>query len=228
MIEINLLPGVKRKRAGGGKDAMLAGLRDMGTRIKDPMLLVAVAVWVLALAWLGWGYLSNARQMHTLEPRLEQARQENRRFKGLLQEKRRTEAIRDSLLAQISVIRTVDGNRYVWPHIMDEVARALPAYTWLTQVDVINSTAPVDTSGTDSLINAPVNFEIQGRTVAIESYTRFLRQLEASPWLSNVTPMQAQTVVEQDRPVTAFTIRATFQRADSAYIRTVPFSKSVR
>jgi Tfp pilus assembly protein PilN len=166
--------------------------------------------------------------MHTLEPRLEQARQDNRRFKGLLQEKRRTEAIRDSLLAQISVIRTVDGNRYVWPHIMDEVTRALPAYTWLTQVDVLNTPAPTDTTGSDSLVNAPINFEIQGRTVAIESYTRFLRQLEASPWLSDVTPMQAQTVVEQDRPVTAFTIRATFQRADSAYIRTVPFSKSVR
>jgi hypothetical protein len=35
-------------------------------------------------------------------------------------------------------------------------------------------------------------------------------------------------VVENERPVTAFTIRATFERADSAYIRTVPLSESVR
>ncbi len=226
MIEINLLPGVKRKRAGGGKTAMLAGLRDMGTRVKDPLLLTAVAVWVVVLAWLGWGFLSNAAQMHTLKPQLEQARQENRRFKGLLQQKRRTEAIRDSLLAQIAVIRTVDGNRYIWPHILDEVARALPAYTWLTQVDVLNAAVPADT--TDSTVSPTVAFQIQGRTVAIESYTRFLRQLEASPWISDVTALEAKTVVEQERPVTAFTIQAKFQPADSAYIRTVPFSKSVR
>jgi hypothetical protein len=35
-------------------------------------------------------------------------------------------------------------------------------------------------------------------------------------------------VVEEDRPVTAFSIRALFSRADSAYIRTVPLSQSVR
>jgi hypothetical protein len=43
-----------------------------------------------------------------------------------------------------------------------------------------------------------------------------------------VTPVSAQTVVEKERPVTAFTIRATFRQADSAYIRTVPLSQSVR
>ena len=57
---------------------------------------------------------------------------------------------------------------------------------------------------------------------------RFLRQLEASPWIHNVTPVSAQTVVEKERPVTAFSIRATYHKADSAYIRTAPFSQSVR
>ena len=40
--------------------------------------------------------------------------------------------------------------------------------------------------------------------------------------------MSAQTVVEKERPVTAFTIRATFRMADAAYIKTVPLSQSVR
>jgi hypothetical protein len=73
-----------------------------------------------------------------------------------------------------------------------------------------------------------MGFRIEGRTVDIQAYTRFLRQLEASPWIRNVTPVSAQTVVEQERPVTAFTIRAEFHRADSAYIRTAPLSESVR
>jgi hypothetical protein len=76
---------------------------------------------------------------------------------------------------------------------------------------------------------APVlTFQLNGRTIDIQAYTRFLRQLEASPWIENVVPVSAQTIVEKDRPVTAFSIRATFSRADSAYIRTAPFSQSVR
>jgi hypothetical protein len=74
----------------------------------------------------------------------------------------------------------------------------------------------------------PLVFNIEGRTVDIQAYTRFLRQLEASPWVDHVTPVSAMTVVEKERPVTAFIIRAQFREADSAYIRTVPLSESVR
>jgi hypothetical protein len=73
-----------------------------------------------------------------------------------------------------------------------------------------------------------VQFELNGRTVDIQAYTRFLRQLEASPWIADVLPVSAQTVVEKERPITAFTIRGTYRQADSAYIRTVPLSQSVR
>ena len=81
---------------------------------------------------------------------------------------------------------------------------------------------PVDTV-------APVmRLQINGRTVDVQASTRFLRQLEASPWISDVQPVSAQTVVQDERPVTAFSIRAAFRKADSAYIRTVPLSQSVR
>jgi Tfp pilus assembly protein PilN len=141
-------------------------------------------------------------------------------------EKRKTETIRDSLLAQIAVIRDVDGDRYTWPHVLDEVAKALPAYTWL--VDMSVSSAPTAVADSADTASAALQFQINGRTVDIQAYTRFLRQLEASPWIIDVQPLQAQTVVEKERAVTAFTIRATFAQADSAYIRTVPMSQSVR
>lgn len=225
MIKINLLPGVKRKRSGSAKDAIVGRLRDLGAKVKDPMLLVAAAVWILAVGFIAYGFISNTSKMRDLEPKLEQARDEHRRYKNLMTEKRKTETIRDSLLAQISVIRGVDGDRYTWPHVLDEVAKALPAYTWLVDLSVVTSAAVADSADT----TAPaLTFQIGGRTVDIQAYTRFLRQLEASPWIVNVTPMQAQTVVEKERAVTAFTIRATFARADSAYIRTVPMSQSVR
>lgn len=238
MITVNLRPGQRRKRPGSPFKGMLASFRDLGTKVKDPVLLLAVGAWVCVLGFLGFVYLNNVRQLYSLEPRLEQARSENRRFKTFLTDKRRQEKIRDSLLAQITVIRNVDGARYVWPHLLDEVTKALPAYTWL--VDLGSAPAPASPANSaptkpktkaDSLADTvppALSFVLNGRTIDIQAYTRFLRQLEASPWIENVTPVSAQTIVEKERPVTAFSIRATYVQADSAYIRTAPFSQSVR
>jgi Tfp pilus assembly protein PilN len=237
MITVNLRPGKRRKKSGSPFNfkGMLDAFRDLGTKVKDPLLLGVVAVWVCVLGFLGFVYLNNVRQLYSLEPRLEQARSEHRRFKAFIADKRRQENIRDSLLAQITVIRNVDGDRYVWAHLLDEVTKALPAYTWLVDLGTsapaaapaaARSANPADTTA-DTTKPALV-FQINGRTIDIQAYTRFLRQLEASPWIKDVTPVSAQTVVEHERPVTAFSIRATYASADSAYVRVAPFSQSVR
>ena len=240
MITVNLRPNLKRKRAGSPFQGAMQGVRGLGSKIKDPLLLVAVASWVGVLGWLGFMVLGTTRDLNALEPQLEVTRAEHRRFKAFLTEKRHQETIRDSLVAQISVIRHVDGDRYVWSHVLDEVTKALPAYTWLITVGTAAvvpaaapAAAPASSKAADSAANAPpapsvIQFEVNGRTVDIQAYTRFLRQLEASPWITDVTPVSAQTVVEKERPLTAFTIRATYRQADSAYIRTVPLSQSVR
>jgi Tfp pilus assembly protein PilN len=247
MITVNLKPGQRRKRGGNPLKGMLANLsvfRELAAKVKDPLLMGALGAWVVVIALLSLIYLNNLRQLYVLEPRLEQARSENRRFKAFLADKRRQEKIRDSLFAQITVIRSVDGDRYIWPHLLDEITKALPAYTWLVDLGVTASSTPKPAAppaksakgkgkgATDTVVvdtvKPPVMFQINGRTIDIQAYTRFLRQLEASPWIMDVTPVSAQTVVEKERPVTAFTIRAAYNRADSAYIRTAPFSQSVR
>jgi Tfp pilus assembly protein PilN len=250
MITVNLRPDLKRKRARRPMQGLLEGVRGLGSKTKDPLLLVAVLCWVGVLGWLGFVFVGTTRELSALEPQLEQSRAENKRFKAFLAEKRHQETIRDSLVAQIGVIRTVDGDRYVWPHLLDEVTRALPAYTWLVDLGPTGAVPhtgpgapppaaapaqPAATTHADSakaaaqpVVVPAVHFEVNGRTVDIQAYTRFLRQLEASPWITDVLPVSAQTIVEKDRPVTAFTIRATYRQADSAYIRTVPLSQSVR
>jgi Tfp pilus assembly protein PilN len=239
MITVNLKPGQRRKRGGNPFKGLLDGLsvfREISAKVKDPLLMSAVGAWIFVIAALGLIYLNNTRQLYVLEPRLEQARSEHKRFKAFLADKRRQEKIRDSLLAQITVIRNVDGDRYTWPHLLDEITKALPAYTWLVDLGFVPAPPPppkpagAKPDATDSVPPPPppVTFQINGRTIDIQAYTRFLRQLEASPWIGDVTPVSAQTVVEKERAITAFTIRASYTRADSAYIRTAPFSQSVR
>src|SRR5512146_772471 len=197
MITVNLQPGLKRKRAGSPLAGAMAGVKAFGSRVKDPALLVAVAAWVGVAGFLGYNWFSNTTALRALEPQLEQSRAEHTRFKTFLDQKHKQEQIRDSLLIQITTIRSVDGDRYVWPHVMDEVTRALPAYTWLVDLSPVAVTPPPAVPAAPSqakdkkpqpVDTAPkaVAFQLNGRTVDIQAYTRFLRNLEASPWLSDV------------------------------------------
>jgi len=227
MITINLRPGQNRKSDGSPFAPLTEGIKRLTASVRNPALAGAIAVLLAVGGSLGWLYAQTGSELAAVEPKLEVARAEQRRFQTFLAEKRKQQILRDSLSVQIGTIRGVDGARYIWPHVLDEIARALPDYTWLTDIAAA-APAAVDSNAADAVAVPPPAFVMQGRTIDIQAYTKFLRDLEASPWIIDVTPIQANTVVENDRAITAFSVRATFALADSAYIRTVPLSQSVR
>ena len=228
MIQINLKPGTRRA-SSKGSGPMFAGVAEgfkkLRSQIKEPMLAMAVGAWVIVIVGLGFLFISTAAQNGSLEPKLTATRSEFRRYQGFLQQKRKEEKVRDSTLAQIATIASVDQDRFVWPHIIDEVGSAVPDFTWLTSIASVAApaaTAP-DTSG-----NAPpVDIKIVGRTSDLTNYTAFLRRLEESPWLGNVLPIEAKTVTFNNRLITEFTVQATFTKADSSRIKMVPILESV-
>jgi Tfp pilus assembly protein PilN len=172
MITINLRPGAKRT-AGSPFDKIKEIFEGAGSGVKEPLLLAALAVVVVVSAVLLWIGIGVASERGRLEPELESVRQESRRFRNIVSQKRREETVRDSLLSQIQVIRTVDGDRYVWAHVLDEVAKALPQYTWLVSVQaLVTSVTPTDTI-VDATVPQEVRFQIDGRTIDIQAYTRF-------------------------------------------------------
>ena len=145
MIEINLLPGQKkRKAAGAGFKLSLPDFRALLATIKDPYLIAAVAAWVLALGGGGALFVLDQAQLAALEHRLDDVKVEKRRFDILIANKRRMEVARDSLLAEIIVIRRIDEDRYVWPHLLDQLTKSLPPYTWLTEVAPTNTTTIIE------------------------------------------------------------------------------------
>ena len=89
MITVNLRPDLKRKRARRPITGALDGFRGLGSKIKDPVLLVAVLSWVGVLGWLAFVFVGTTRELSALTPQLEHSRAENRRFKAFLTEKRR-------------------------------------------------------------------------------------------------------------------------------------------
>jgi len=217
MITINLKPGSKRARAGSPFAGGLSALRGLPSRVKDPWPMAGVIICGLTVLFLAWVGISSASRLSTLEDQMDVARAENRRYRAFLVEKRRAEAARDSVVIQIATIRAVDDDRYVWPHILDEVTRAVPQYTWLTEV-----TAFVPVSMDTTSMFTPVGVQLSGRTMDLQGFTRFMRQLEDSPWIADVTMLSTQTVIDRGRAVTQFTLKANYDRHGRAQVAAAP------
>jgi Tfp pilus assembly protein PilN len=236
MIEINLLPGKKKKAAGGGAGLKLSmpDFRAIFAQVKDPWLIGAIGAWVVVGGGGAALFITGRARLAAAEARLEAVKTEKRRYDIVIAQKRQAERVRDSLVAQINMIRTIDADRYVWPHVLDQVTKALPPYTWVEKVQSLGMVLAGPQAGqqvivqTDSLGAPAVKISIDGRTVDIQAYTTFLRQLAASPWFTEVTPANSQVVIESDRPVTSFNVTLRYRVADSVYIRTVPLVQAVR
>jgi Tfp pilus assembly protein PilN len=217
----------------------LPDFRALIAQVKDPWLLGAIAAWVIVGGGGALLFIADRARLAAAESRLENVQTEKRRYDIVIAQKRQAEKVRDSLLYEINVIRQIDADRYIWPHVLDQATKALPPYTWITRVSSMGAGIIPGTSqaggppafapgSTDSLGAPRVHVNIQGRTVDIQAYTTFLRQLAASPWFTDVTPASSQTVIEADRPVTEFMVSVGYRVADSVYIRTVPLVQSVR
>lgn len=216
MIEIDLLPGARHKRGKGGRFA----LPDFGAllaRIKDPWLAAATGTWVLVLLGAFGLYVPRAQEARGLGPRLDAAQRDSARLSGILARKADLERQRDSLLVEMQVIRDIDRDRYVWPHILDALTKALPPYLWL---DDIASRGSEGDSGSAA-------FTILGKTADPQALTRFMRNLEESPFIEGVQIVSSSLVAEQGHDVTSFSLMARFERPPVSGLTMEPLAASI-
>ena len=218
MIEINLLPGAKRKRGGKGFQFALPNVQALAGLAKDPWLIACIVSWALVALLVAPLFLRSRSQVAALAPRLEAAQREETRYRALVTRKRQFEAIRDSLISQIDIIKGIDKDRYVWPHVLDAVAKALPPYTWLDNLE--SRGGETDSGGVPS-------FQITGKAVDPQAFTRFMRNLEESAFIEGVAPVSTGIVRDQGRDVTTFVISARYQIPDSTLLIWQPLAATV-
>jgi hypothetical protein len=106
----------------------------------------------------------------------------------------------------------------VWPHILDAVAKALPQYTWLDNLE--SRGGQTDSGGAPTI-------QITGKAVDPQAFTRFLRNLEESPFIEGVAPVSTGLVREGGRDVTTFIISARYQVPDSTLLTWQPLAATV-
>ncbi len=218
MIDINLLPGAKKKRGGKGAGFQMPDFKSLAASVKNPWLIACVAGWLLVAGAIGLFYLPRQAKLRALEPQLAAAQREARRLEAVLRTKAEAEAKRDSLLAQINVIRDIDRERYIWPHILDAVTQALPPYTWLDQLSVQAGAA--DTAH-------GVAFQLTGKSADIQAVTRFVRNLEESPFLQGATAVSTAVVREEEHDVFTYVINVAYQEPDTTLLTLQPLAASL-
>ena len=251
MIEINLLPGARKaKRSRGASIDFRALFGDLASRVRDPWLISAGVGVLIGLGSVGFMYWRTGARDSALTDEEQKAVQDSTRYASVIRERGRAEAQRDSVVRQIAIIRSIDGTRYVWPHILDEVNRALTPYTWiksLQQTSAVPAVSPEVEAGVasakggksseaaqaeadEAAASSTITIRIVGQTVDIQALTRFVRQLEDSPWLENVNLARTEDVLTQpsNKEVKEFTIDMRIHRPDSTFIRRVPLTIGVR
>ena len=251
MIEINLLPGARRraKRGGGATIDFGASLASVRERVKEPWLLGSVVVTAIALVAVGLLYTQQTRKEAAIEDALQKAVQDSTRYASVLKEHDTAEAKRDTALRSLNLIRAIDDDRFIWPHIMDEVSKALPPYTWLVSlgftgagqaqqpIATVTAPAPTDSAAgrkkkrrmlNTTISRDTVRIHLVGNTVDIQALTRFIRQLEQSAFLEQVQLVKSEHANDNGKDVTQFQLDMLYSRPDPAMVKRVPLAVSVK
>lgn len=213
MIQVNLLPGGRKrpsKRTQFSFRLAKGGSRAPGNK----WVLGAAATVVLSLVGMGYLWSTLSARTAGLDSALEAAVRDSARYADLIAKTEMLQARRDSIAQKVDIIQQIDAQRYVWSHLMDEVARSVPDYTWLTSV--------VQVQTTPTLL-----FRIEGKAGNNFALTRFWNNLESSSFIRNVRLISTEQTMEspdQDRTqlVYSFTLEAEFEEPPLEALDLVP------
>lgn len=218
MIEVNLLPGGKKGSAGGFSFSLdaLKNLRPGGGgggggSSTDPYQIFFAAAAAIAIGYMGFTFMSIRSGSAELEVQLETAIADSTRNAAIIQRTNELRARADSIQERVAIIQEIDAHRYTWPHVLDEVAAAVPDYTWLREVLYSSDN--------------PLTIRVAGRAASYFAITSFMRRLEASRFLRAVRLETSQQIPSEESPedlVYMFELVMTYESPGMEELETVP------
>src|SRR5262245_55518700 len=112
---------------------------QMGGMSADRWVVGSSLIAVIALGWIVWSFMGVRSDREEYQVALDEELQDSARWADLIARTQLLTARRDSIAERVGIIQQIDQNRFVWPHVLDEVARALPDYTWLSELSQVSN-----------------------------------------------------------------------------------------
>ena len=158
---------------------------------------------IVVVAISAFLYLTTSGTHGELMVSIETAVSDSSRYADLIQQNDALTARRDSIAQRVDIIQEIDGDRYIWPHILDEAARALPDYTWIQELMQVSA-------------GDPLQIRIGGRAGNNFAVTQFMENLEASLFIRGVDLVRSEQEVVPSgggtsRIVNGFELEASFE-----------------
>jgi Tfp pilus assembly protein PilN len=215
MIEINLLPGAARRskrRLPQFKLKRSAPKPGEARKTVDQWTAFVAVAWAASPLLIGWMFFSTSGARTDLTVAIEGARLDSTRYAEMRAANAVLMARQDTIAQKLEIIQQIDAGRYTWAHIVDEISRSVPQYTWLVNILYVSRSTALE----------PPKFVIEGRTGNTFALTQFMQELEASPFVKNVTLLQTDQIKENDKALYSFALEGEFQEPTPDLIRTVP------
>ncbi|MCP4705492.1 MAG: hypothetical protein GY865_12895 [candidate division Zixibacteria bacterium] len=174
MIKINLLPKQYQKRSGGlslGKQGKYA---------------VAAVVGVILL--LGTITTYQTYQMSELEEQMKIARMRTEQLRKDIQLVDALTDIKGKITNRLQAVERLDRHRSAWVKILEEVARNVPEFVWLSSFTemAVNVSNPNDTTTQVQTTPSVRSVEVEGFTFTLNALATFMIKMMRSNYFDQV------------------------------------------
>lgn len=202
MVRINLAPREKKRK---GARTSLPSMPSIGRPSGDflsasPQVLLGVAALVALVAAV-FLYFGEKRSLAEAEAAIVEAEQDSVDLHDQLQRVRRLEEVQARLATRVAMMEQVVEGRTQAIELWEMLSDALPATTWLEEIDREDLAAD--------------QIRITGATFQNAAITDYMRALEASDELERVTLIGVSRIIESqgDREVSyqSFTLVASYE-----------------
>lgn len=214
MIEVNLHPDRERQERGGRLPDLEVGLPEWaspGDLAADPWTTAAAVAALVFLLGAGGSWLRLESRAGTLDRRLEDALADSARLAELRALSDSLADRRELIRSRLRLVKDLDGNRFVWPHLMNELSRALPDVVWLTEIE---RTSPLP--GLRVMVRG-----VAANALAITTYVRNLRD---SPHIGSASIRGSSRRQVEGATAQSFVLQVAYARPPEAQVRTRPMA----
>ena len=211
MIRINLAPGDRPKERRPGRRGLPTG--PLGRIPRSPTLLGSVGGLVLLLG-LVFLYFTERRGLAAAEAAIVDAQADSIRLHASITRVHALEQTQERLAARVGLLDGVVHGRLFWLQLLEVMSRALPEYTWLENVDQEDL--------------EPDQIRIAGATFANAAVTEYMRALDASPLLKDITLVGVSRAERDSLQVQGFTLLGSFENYAAVEVAPDPADRDAR
>jgi type IV pilus assembly protein PilN len=189
MIRINLL-AVERERTK--RRALIPPAHRVA--IAASLILVGTALLI------GWWFWSLRQESARVDDEIAKAEIEMQQLRSVLLQVRQFETSKAALQQRVSLIEQLRRGQSGPVHVVDEISKALPEYTWLTEI----------TQRGDE-------FTIVGMTTSLTGVSDYIANLSTSAWFRppiELVDSQIDGSQKASEPIIRFSIKARFQNPE--------------